>query len=84
MDYFITNSATHNLRFIHRVFEPIVTITIYHELTNTKSVLTNVQCELVNGYSLIEFDYNFILNGTYTLEIIGNEELIYRSKAKAI
>lgn len=84
MDYFITTSATHNLRFIHRIFEPIVTITIYHELTNTKSVLSNVQCELVNGYSLIQFDYNFILNGTYTLEIIGNEELIYRSKAKAI
>ena len=84
MDYFITTSETHNLRFIHRVFEPIVTVTIYHELTNTKSVLSNVQCELVNGYSLIEFDYNFILNGTYTLKIIGNEELIYRSKAKAI
>ena len=84
MDYFITTSTTHNLRFIHRVFEPIVTITIYHELTNTKSVLSNLQCELVNGYSLIQFDYNFILNGTYTLEIVGNEELIYRSKAKAI
>ena len=84
MDYFITSSTTHNLRFIHRIFEPIVTITIYHELTNTKSVLTNVQCELVNGYSLIQFDYNFILNGTYTLEIIGNEELIYRSKAKSV
>ena len=84
MDYFVTSSTTHNLRFIHRLFEPIVTITIWHELTNTKSVLSNLECELVDGYSLIQFDYNFILNGTYTLEIVGNEDLIYRSKAKAI
>ena len=84
MDYFITASITHNLRFIHRNFQPIVSVTIYHELTNTKSVLNDLACELSNGYSLIQFDYNFILNGTYTLEIVGSEGLIYRSKAKAV
>lgn len=84
MDYFITDNETHNLRFLHRIYEPIVTLTLWHELTNTKSVITDLQCELVNGYSLIQFDYNFVLNGTYTIEIIGNDNLIYRSKAKAI
>lgn len=84
MDYFITDNETHNLRFLHRVYEPIVTLTLWHELTNTKSVITDLQCELVNGYSFIQFDYNFVLNGTYTIEIIGNDNLIYRSKAKAI
>ena len=84
MDYFITDNETHNLRFLHRVYEPIVTLTLWHELTNTKSVITDLQCELVSGYSLIQFDYNFVLNGTYTIEIIGNDNLIYRSKAKAV
>lgn len=84
MDYFITDNETHNLRFLHRVYEPIVTITLWHELTNTKSVINNLECEIVDGYSLIQFDYNFVLNGTYTLEIKGEDKLIYRSKAKAI
>lgn len=84
MDYFITDNETHNLRFLHRVYEPIVTLTLWHELTNTKSVINNLECEIVDGYSLIQFDYNFVLNGTYTLEIMGQDKLIYRSKAKAI
>jgi hypothetical protein len=84
MDYFITSSETHNLRFLHRTFEPIVTLTLWHELTNTKSVITGLECELVDGYSITSFDYNFVLNGTYTLEIMGQDKLIYRSKAKAI
>lgn len=84
MDYFITNNETHNLRFLHRVYEPYVTLTIWHELTNTKSVITDLLCEIVDGYSLLQFNYNFVLNGNYTLEIIGEDKLIYRSKAKAI
>ncbi|WP_353076985.1 hypothetical protein [Flavobacterium sp.] len=84
MDYFITSSETHNLRFLHRVYEPIVTLTLWHELTNTKSVISGIECELSDGYSLITFDFNFILNGTYTLEITNNSTLIYRSKAKAV
>ena len=84
MDYFIANAETHTLRFIHRVYEPIVTLTLWHELTNTKSIISNVQCELVSGYSIIEFDYDFILNGAYTLEIVSENELIYRSKAIAV
>jgi len=84
MDYFITDNETHNLRFLHRVYEPFVTLTLWHELTNTKSVINNLECEIVDGYSLIQFDYNFVLNGTYTLEIMGQDNLIYRSKAKAV
>ena len=84
MDYLITDNETHNLRFLHRVYEPFVTLTLWHELTNTKSVINNLECEIVDGYSLIQFDYNFVLNGTYTLEIMGQDKLIYRSKAKAI
>jgi hypothetical protein len=84
MDYFITENETHNLRFLHRVYEPFVNLTLWHELTNTKSVINNLECEIVDGYSLIQFYYNFVLNGTYTLEIMGQDKLIYRSKAKAI
>lgn len=84
MDYFIATAENHTLRFLHRVYEPIVTLTLWHELTNTKSVISNLQCELVSGYSIIYFDYDFILNGSYTLEIVCENELIYRSKAKAI
>lgn len=84
MDYFITSSETHNLRFLHRVYEPIVTLTLWHELTNTKSVISGIESELSDGYSLITFDFDFILNGTYTLEITNNNTLIYRSKAKAV
>lgn len=84
MDYFITDNETHNLRFLHRVYKPFVTLTLWHELTNTKIVINNLECEIVDGYSLIQFDYNFVLNGTYTLEIMGQDKLIYRSKAKAI
>jgi hypothetical protein len=84
MDYFITSEETHNLKFLFREFQPIVTLTLWHELTNTKSVLTGLQCELIDGYSITSFDFDFILNGTYTLEITYNSTLIYRSKGKAI
>jgi hypothetical protein len=83
MDYFNSENTTHNLTFIHRSFEPIVTITIWHELTNTKSIIENIECYLDNGYSYIIFDFEFIV-GSYTIEITSNEKLIYRSKAKGI
>jgi hypothetical protein len=83
MDYFNSENTTHNLTFIHRSFEPIVTLTIWHELTNTKSVIEDIECYLDNGYSYIIFDFEFI-KGNYTIEITSTDKLIYRSKAKAI
>ena len=83
MDYFNSENTTHNLTFIHRVFSPIVTLTIWHELTNTKSVIEDIECYLDNGYSYIVFDFEFI-KGSYTIEITSTDKLIYRSKAKTI
>jgi hypothetical protein len=83
MDYFNSENTTHNLTFIHRSFEPIVTLTIWHELTNIKSVIEDIECYLDNGYSYIIFDFEFIV-GSYTIEITSTDKLIYRSKAKAI
>jgi hypothetical protein len=83
MDYFNSENTSHNLTFIHRSFSPIVTITIWHELTNTKSVIEDIECYLDNGYSYIIFDFEFI-KGSYTIEITSIDKLIYRSKAKSI
>lgn len=83
MDYFKAENTTHNLTFIHRTFEPVVDVTICHELTNTISTINDVECYLDNGYSYILFDFDFIV-GSYTIEIVGREKLIYRSKAKAV
>lgn len=83
MDYFNSENTNHNLTFIHRSFYPIVNIIIWHELTNTKSIVENIECYLDNGYSYIVFDFEFII-GSYTIEIVNNDKLIYRSKAKAI
>jgi len=83
MDYFNSENNTHNLTFIHREFSPIVNLTIWHELTNTKTELTNIECYLDKGYSYIIFDFEFI-KGNYYIEISYNNNLIYRSKAKAV
>ena len=83
MDYFNSENTAHNLTFIHRSFEPVVTLTIWHELTNTKSVIEDIECYLDNGYSYIVFDFEFI-KGSYTIEITSTDKLIYRSKAKGI
>ena len=83
MDYFNSENTAHNLTFIHRSFEPVVTLTIWHELTNTKSVIEDIECYLDNGYSYIIFDFEFI-KGSYTIEITSTDKLIYRSKAKGI
>jgi hypothetical protein len=83
MDYFNSENTTHNLTFIHRSFKSIVDVTIWHELTNTKTEIEDIECYLDNGYSYIIFDFEFI-KGSYTIEITRNQNLIYRSKAKAI
>tara|TARA_R110000822_G_scaffold40471_3_gene110121 strand:- start:830 stop:1081 length:252 start_codon:yes stop_codon:yes gene_type:complete len=83
MNYFIASSLSHNLRFIFRTFEPVVSIVFYHELTNTKTILSNVDCVLNDGYGVVDFDFEFKINSSYTLEVLGSE-LIYRGKAKAI
>jgi hypothetical protein len=83
MDYFNSENTTHNLTFIHRTFEPIVDVTIWHELTNTMYTINDIDCVLDNGYSYVVFDFDFIV-GSYTIEIVGDDKLIYRSKAKAV
>jgi hypothetical protein len=45
--------------------------------------INDVDCVLDNGYSYVVFDFDFIV-GSYTIEILGSDKLIYRSKAKAI
>ena len=86
MDYFNSASTSHSLRFIYRSFNPIVYLTIYHELTNTMYTINDIDCVLDNGYSYVVFDFEFIQNGTYTIEIngISGGGLMYRSKAKAV
>lgn len=84
MDYFIASNTTHNLRFLHRIYKPVIVLSIRHEITNIQSVISNLDCELVNGYSLLQFDYDFKLGGSYEIEITSGNDLVYRSKAKAV
>ena len=86
MDYFNSASTSHSLRFIYRSFNPIVYLTIYHELTNKRYYVDDLECVLTEGYAFINFNFEFIQNGTYTIEINGSGggSLMYRSKAKAV
>lgn len=45
--------------------------------------MSNVDCVLNDGYGVVDFDFEFKINSSYTLEVLGSE-LIYRGKAKAI
>ena len=84
MEYFNSNLTSHTMQFLPRYFDDNVNIEIHYELKNEQTLIEDVLAITSNEYMAVMFDFNFVQNGTYLIEVKGNDGLIFRTKAKAI
>jgi len=82
MIYFKTADETHEIKVTPRFYSEVVTLKLTHQLTNTVSIINNIPAYTDNGYLLIYFEYDFIINGHYSVEISANNNLIWLGKAQ--
>lgn len=84
MQYFNSQDTTHEIEFLPRYFESSVTVKIHYELNNEDTTITPVTATELNEYMSVSFDYEFIKNASYQIEVVGSDGLIFRCKAKGI
>lgn len=77
-------NSGHLLKMIPRFYDSATLIVIHDELKNKEFSIIPNSVNVVNDFMLINFDFQFRENASYQLEVFNNENLIYRSKAKAI
>jgi hypothetical protein len=73
----------HSLKFIPREYTQPTTIKIYDELKNTQFSIS-LNSFFISDFIEVFFDFEFRIKASYQIEVFSNENLIYRSKAKAI
>lgn len=82
MIYFKTIDRTHEIKVVPRFYSEVITLKLTHQLTNTTSTIEYIQAYTDNGYLLLNFEYEFIINGHYSVEISANNNLIWLGKAQ--
>lgn len=82
MKYFKTTDTVHEIKVIPRLNSSVVTLKLTHQLTNVVSIINNISTYIDNGYLLFNFEYDFIINGHYSIEISANNNLIWLGKAQ--
>jgi hypothetical protein len=85
-DVILVSSAgfsNHGLRIIPRKYDNPTLIKIHDELKNIQHQVTPTSF-VISDFLEINFDFEFRIKASYQIEIFSSQNLIYRSKAKAI
>ena len=84
MEYFNSALESHYMQFLPRYIADSVTINIHYELKNELTTIEDLPIISSAEYMVVNFDFNFIENGTYLIELFADNGLIFRTKAKGI
>jgi hypothetical protein len=84
MEYFNHALESHYMQFLPRYLADGVDVTIHYELKNEQTLIEDLPTIIEGEYMVVMFNYDFVQNGTYMIEVKGENGLIFRTKAKAI
>lgn len=82
MKYFKTTDEIHEIKVTPRYYSEVVTLKLTHQLTKTETIIDYLETYTDNGYLIFNFEYDFIINGHYSIEITSNNNLIWLGKAQ--